>query len=222
MRGPATAAALAAATAAVLAGCAASQPGAAVSGHAVSGHAVPARTVPGHAVPGTAAASRSTAAAASPAGEPAPAVSLPVSLPSPDSVSYADPTAVSRAAVIIQWSMDTVTDSSQYQAELRSAPFLTPAYLAQLRANPPVAAPGYQWDQWSAHRAYTTVSLIVEPDDQPADTATTAYRQWGITVTPRGTGGWTGAPLAVTVFVQLTRSGSSEPWLVSAILADPS
>ena len=207
MRGPAAAAALAAATAAVLAGCAASQPRAAV---------------PGHAVPGHAAASRSTAAAASPAGKPVPAISLPVSLPSPDSVSYADPTAVSRAAVIIQWTMDTVIDSSQYQAELRSAPFLTPAYLAELRANPPAAAPGYQWDQWSAHRAYTTVSLIVEPDDQPADTATTAYRQWGITVTPRGTGGWTGAPLAVTVFVQLTRSGSSEPWLVSAILADPS
>jgi hypothetical protein len=169
-----------------------------------------------------AAPARSTTASRSLAAAPVPAASLPVSLPSPGSVNYADPTAVSQAAVITQWTMDTVTDASQYQAELRSAPFLAPAYLAELKANPPVAAPGYQWNQWAAHRAYTTVSLVAEPNDQPADTATTAYRQWGITVTPHGVGGWTGAPMAATVFVQLSRGGSGRPWLVSAIYVDPS
>jgi hypothetical protein len=168
-----------------------------------------------------AAPSRSIAAARGLAAAPVPAASLPVSLPSPGSVNYADPTSVSQAAVVIQWTMDTVTDASQYQAELRSAPFLAPAYLAQLKANPPVAAPGYQWNQWAAHRAYTTVSLVPEPNDQPADTSTTAYRQWGITVTPHGVGGWTGAPTAATVFVQLSRAGSGRPWLVSAIYVDP-
>lgn len=138
-------------------------------------------------------------------------------------MNFADPTAVSAAAVIIQWTMDTVTDASQYQAELRSAPFLAPAYLAQLKASPPIAAPGAQWDQWAAHRAYTTVSLVAEPDgqDQPADTPTTAYRQWGITVTPRGTSGWTGASQEATVFVMLTRTGSGQPWLVSTLYVDP-
>jgi hypothetical protein len=168
-----------------------------------------------------AAPSRSTPASRRLAAAPVPAASLPVALPGPAAVNYADPTAVSQATVIIQWTMDTVTDASQYQAELRSAPFLAPAYLAQLKANPPVAAPGYQWNQWAAHRAYTTVSLVAEPDDQPADTATTAYRQWGITVTPHGVGGWTGAPTAATVFVQLSRAGSGRPWLVSAIYVDP-
>lgn len=168
-----------------------------------------------------AAPSRSASASRGLAAAPVPAASLPVALPSPAAVNYADPTAVSQAAVIIQWTMDTVTDASQYQAELRSAPFLAPAYLAQLRAHPPVAAPGYQWSQWAAHRAYTTVSVVAEPDDQPADTATTAYRQWGITVTPHGAGGWTGAAMAATVFVQLSRAGSGRPWLVSAIYVDP-
>lgn len=165
--------------------------------------------------------SRSTSASRGLAAAPVPAASLPVLLPTPASVNYADPTAVSQAAVITQWTMDTVTDASQYQAELRSAPFLAPAYMAQLKANPPVAAPGYQWSQWAAHRAYTTVSLVAEPDDQPADSVTTAYRQWGITVTPHGAGGWTGAPTAATVFVELTRAGSGQPWLVSAIYVDP-
>ncbi|MGH3302160.1 MAG: hypothetical protein ACRDOK_10845 [Streptosporangiaceae bacterium] len=200
MRARAVAAALAAtAVAATLAGCAASHPGTVAAGRA--------------------APSPSTAASAAPMAS---AAALPVALPSPDSVSYADPSAVSQAVVIIQWTVDTVTDSSQYQAELRSAPFLAPAYLAQLRANPPVAAPGYQWNLWAAHRAYTTVSAVAEHDDQPADTPTTADRQWGITITPHGAGGWTAAPLTATVFVQLSRSGPGQPWLVSDILADPS
>jgi hypothetical protein len=197
------------AVAALISGCAVSRSGVALPGHAAS-------------PPAASASARSTPAPRGLAAAPVPAASLPVSLPTAASVSYADPTAVSRAAVIIQWTMDTVTDASQYQAELRSAPFLAPGYLAQLRANPPVAAPGYQWDQWAAHHAYTTVSLVAEPDEQPPDTVTTAYRQWGITVTPHGTGGWTGAPQAATVFVQLSRAGSGQPWLVSAVSVDPS
>jgi hypothetical protein len=118
--------------------------------------------------------------------------------------------------------MDTVTDASQYQAELRSAPFLTAAYLATIKSTAPVTAPGYQWDQWAAHRAYTTVSLAAGGDDAPADTATAAYTQWEVTVTPHGTGGWTGAPLSVTVFVVLSREGTGQPWLVSSMQADPS
>jgi hypothetical protein len=212
MRGLTVPAVLAAvAIAAPLAGCTATQPGAATA------HAAASQSTVGS--PGTAASPGSPASSGL-AAAPVPGASLPVSLPSQASVSYADPTEVSRAAVIIQWTMDTVTDSSQYQAELRSAPFLTPGYLAELRANPPVAAPGYQWDQWAAHRAYTTVSLIAEHDDPPPDTLTTAYRQWGITVTPHGTGGWTGAALEATVFVQLTRLRPGQPWLVSAISVD--
>jgi hypothetical protein len=141
----------------------------------------------GSAPPGTPAATASASQFPSP--EPLPGGTpgkLPVSLPAPATVDDTSATAVSRAAVIIEWTMDTVTDTSQYQAELRSAPFLAPAYLAALQAAPPVAAPGAQWDQWASHRAYTTVALRAEHDDPPPDTPVLAHRQWGITVTPRG------------------------------------
>jgi hypothetical protein len=221
MRGLAVAAVLAVAAITVtVAGCSVSQTRAAATGHAAAALSTPASV--GTAVsPGTAASPGSTASSGL-AAAPVPAASMPVPLPSAGSVNYADPTEVSRAAVIIQWTMDTVTDSSQYQAELRSAAFLAPSYLTQLKANPPVAASGYQWDQWAAHRAYTTVSLVAEHDDPPADTATTAYRQWGITVTPHGSEGWTGAPLEATVFVLLSRAGPGQRWLVSAVSVDPS
>lgn len=135
-------------------------------------------------------------------------------------MNFADPAAVGLAAVVTQWTMDTVTDNSQYQAELRSAPFLSPAYLAELKGTPPDAAPGYLWAQWAAHRAYTTVTAIAVHDDEPADTPTAADREWIITVTPHGFGGWTGAPVTATVFVWLARAGPDQPWLVSGMLAE--
>jgi hypothetical protein len=171
---------------------------------------------PGGAGPTAGASGGSTPAAPEPLPS-GPGGVLPVALPQLSSVDGQDPVAVSRAAVIIEWTMDTVTDSSQYQAELRSGPFLTPAYLASLRENPPVAAPGAQWDEWSAHRAWTTVVARPEFDDQPPDSPVVALRQWGITVTPHGAGGWTGTPVQQTVFVTMTRTLVSQPWRVSAI-----
>ncbi len=149
-----------------------------------------------------------------PSGTPG---SLPVALPVPSSVNRQDPSAVSQAVVTIQWTMDTNIDTSQYQAELRSAPYLTAGYLASLKANPPVAAPGAQWNAWASHHAYTTVATLAEHDDQPIDSPTQALRQWGITVTPHGRGGWTGTPVTATVFVTMSRASASSPWLVSAI-----
>jgi hypothetical protein len=155
-----------------------------------------------------------------PTSEPLPtgaAGTPPIPLPAPSTVNDQDPNAVSKAVVTIQWTMDTTIDTSQYQAEMRSAPFLTPSYLAILKAHPPVAAPGAQWNEWSSHRSYTTVATLAEHDDQPADTATEARRQWGITVTPHGRDGWHGIPTTATVFVTMSRSGPGSPWRVSAI-----
>jgi hypothetical protein len=153
-----------------------------------------------------------------PAGSPGP---LPVTLPALSSVNSQDPSAVSQAAVTIMWTMDTALDTSQYQAELRAAPFLAPAYLASLTANPPVAGSGAQWTAWSAHRAYTTVAAVPERQDQPIDSPTQAQRQWGVSATPHGTGGWTGPPLTSTVFVTMTRAAATAPWRVSAVQVAP-
>ncbi|WP_067067585.1 hypothetical protein [Carbonactinospora thermoautotrophica] len=142
-------------------------------------------------------------------------------LPDPQKVDGADPDAVSRAAVTVMWTMDTTIDTSQYQAELRAAPYLTADYAARLRQYPPVAAPGAQWNQWAAHRAYTTVRLTPGYDDRPLDTATTAHRQWSVTATPIGRDGWRGQPVTATVFVTLTRTGPGQPWRVAAVTVAP-
>ena len=156
---------------------------------------------------------------AQPQALPGPSSPSPVrvSVPQRAAVSYQNPTAVAEAAVITSWTMTTGSDTSQYQAELRAAPFLTPAYLAALKASPPVAAPGAQWTLWASRDAQTTVSAVPEAAGQPADTGTTADRQFGITVTPHGDNGWTGAPVTATVFVTLARAGPGQPWLVSGI-----
>ncbi|MGW1807164.1 hypothetical protein [Streptomyces sp. NPDC002078] len=140
----------------------------------------------------------------------------PVPLPAPSSVKMSDPDAVSRAAITIQWTMDTAIDTSQHDAELRSARFLDPSYLATIKKTPPVAAPGAQWMEWAGHRAYTTVTTQALHDERPADSPTQARRQWLVTAIPHGRDHWTGRPVTNVVFVTMTRSGTG-PWLVSAI-----
>lgn len=141
----------------------------------------------------------------------------PVALPSPATVDRQDPTATAQAAAVIMWSTDMATDASQYQAELRSAWLLAPAYLASIKAHPPVAAPGAWWNECAAHHAYTTVTATPERQDQPSDTAISAVRQFGLTITPHGTAGWTGPVQTDTVFIQLTRTEQGAPWAVSAV-----
>lgn len=141
----------------------------------------------------------------------------PVPLPAPSSVKGDDPEAVSRAVVTIQWTVDTSIDNSRHDAALRAAPFLEPAYLAFLKAHPPVAAPGAEWAEWTRHRAYTTVATRALHDERPADSATEARRQWLVTTTPRGRDGWSGRPTTTTAFVTMTRERAGAPWRVSGI-----
>lgn len=142
---------------------------------------------------------------------------LPVRLPDPRKVNFRDPTAVSRAALTVMWTVDTTSDTSQYQAELRAAPFCTPTYTDQLRRNPPRSGPGADWNTWAAHRAYTTAALQPAYDDQPPDTPTQALRQWGVITHPVGRDGWHGRPVSATAFVTLTRGGPGQPWRVSGV-----
>lgn len=149
-----------------------------------------------------------------PTGSPAP---YPVALPDAGDVNRADPTAVARAAVVTMWSTDMAADPSQLQAELRAAWLLAPSYLHSIQAHPPVGAPGAWWNTCAQHHAYTTVSVAVDHDDQPSDTATAAGRQLSITVTPHGDGGWTGPAVTDTVFVALTRPAAGQPWAVDGV-----
>ena len=134
----------------------------------------------------------------------------------PKNVDTGSADAVGRAALTVMWTMDTAIDTSQYNATVRAAPYLTTKYAAELKAAPPRSAPGAEWTTWTQHKAWTTVALeSADEAGRPSDTPTDAYRTWTVTTTPHGTDGWTGDPTVTTAFVSLTHTAGS--WKVSAV-----
>ncbi|WP_218058264.1 hypothetical protein [Streptomyces sp. Wb2n-11] len=141
-------------------------------------------------------------------------------IPSPDDVDQKDAGAVSRAALQAMLTFDTTVDTGRTEASVRAADagWCTPAYAAKLRSATSRSGPGAAWNSWATHRAYTTVELTpADEAGRPADTATTAYRQWAATITPRGRDRWTGEPEMLTAFVELTRSQAGAPWRVNSL-----
>lgn len=131
---------------------------------------------------------------------------LPVDLRSPDSVGA--------QFVSLAWTSDTVVDRTPADAARRAAKLATPALAQQLRAAVSAAAPGAQWQTWTAHHAYTRVQLLPNHDNgQPGDTTTTAVRSWQVQVTPVGDNGWTSSPQTIVVYLALTKSTGQ--WAVS-------
>jgi hypothetical protein len=141
-------------------------------------------------------------------------------IPSPGDVDQKNATAVSRGALTAMFTYDTTLDTSPHDASVRTAQagWCTPKFADQLRQATPRAAPGAEWTTWHHHRAYTRVKLTrADEAGRPADTATTAYRQWTVTITPHGRDSWTGTPTDTTAFVELTRPVAAKPWRVSAV-----
>lgn len=163
---------------------------------------------------GTKAAPPSIPSATPSAIAPAPTGTPHGSLPAPKTVDRSDATAVSRAAVQVMWTVDATIDSTQLDAYLRAKPYLSRKYAEEVSAEPAGAVPSL----WRDHRAYARVRLKRQaPEDGVGpDTATTAHRQWGITVIPTGRDGWTGPSVHATAFVTLTR-GDGGGWQVSGV-----
>ncbi|MEU4924615.1 hypothetical protein AB0G29_35340 [Streptomyces parvus] len=141
-------------------------------------------------------------------------------IPVPASVDQEDASAVARGALIALHTYDTDIDPGRQQAALRMAAvgWTTAAYAAQQRAAQPRGGNGAAWNEWTRHRAYTTATATpADEAGRPADTATTAYRQWTITITPHGRDGWTGEPEMSTAFVELSRPAAGKPWRLSAL-----
>jgi hypothetical protein len=136
-------------------------------------------------------------------------------LPDPGTVDGKDPSAVSRAALTIMWTTDASTDSGgQHDAQLRSVPFLTPAYAAQIEAAQPSPPPP---DAWVRNRVHTRVQMRPGDEETPPDTPTAAYRQWILTVTSVDAKGRRQvAPVRVVAYVILARA-AGQPWRVAAV-----
>ena len=214
---PALAAAIAALIAAVAAGCAAQPPLLTTSG--LSSPAAPTAAAPVQPGAGASGTVRPiTDAPAAPASttrastRPSPTVALPqaATLTSPD------PGVVAVAALTVAYSADTVTDASPLDAQRRALPWFGGGYAAALRAaNDAAAGPGAAWNSWSAHRAQLVVHVAAAADDHPADTATTADRQYLLTQTPTAPG-WIGPAVSVAVYVGLTRTPGGR-WQVTEL-----
>lgn len=129
-------------------------------------------------------------------------------------VDLRSPDSVGKGFVALAWTSDTVVDRTPADAARRAAKLATPTLAQQLRAAVSAAAPGAQWQTWTAHHAYTRVQLLPNHDNgQPADTTTTAVRSWQVQVTPVGDNGWTGSPQTLVVYLALTKSAGQ--WAVS-------
>lgn len=146
--------------------------------------------------------------------QPVPTTMPYAALPNPRAVNRRDATAVSRAAVQVMWTVDAASDRSQLDAYLRARPYMTSAWYAALATEPVGAIPSH----WRDHRAYAQVRLHAQaPEDGAgADTATTAHRQWKVTVTPIGRDGWTGRAAHAIAFVTLVGNAEGR-WEVSGV-----
>ena len=126
----------------------------------------------------------------------------------PTPATAATPNAAALTGVKAIESSDTTVDADPHDTVHRAAAWLTPAFAAQVKAFPPVAAPGATWNTWAAHRAYLVVTTSLGGDEHPADTATTVYRQVVAVLHPIGRDGWHGAAVVDVVSVSLSRIGA--------------
>ncbi len=202
---------------AVCAGCGGPAPAPApATGTSVSSPTDPSAAAPFSAAPGSV-PPRSTAAPvpsnppipAGTPGQPRGQAGGPVDGQSPD--------AVAAAFAATTFIYDTALDRSPFDAQVRSAVYATPGFAVVLK-QPLQQGGGAQWNTLAAHHGYTTVALAVNHDDgRPPDQLGAAARGYTITVTGHGDAGWT-APLdSQTMYVFLTRTGTTTPWQVARV-----
>lgn len=140
-------------------------------------------------------------------------------VPDPGAVDDSDPTAVSEAWAETTYSYDTKYDTSPHDAVLRAARWTSKRKADAERSYQSVSGPGYEWNVWAKHRAWTTVKVsIEEEDDSPEDTEKLAYRSLVVEGEAHGRDGWTGHGPRLTAHTKLVRSTAGEPWRVDDVI----
>lgn len=157
--------------------------------------------------PSTGASRSSTSPTSAPRTSTSPTAStrLPARIVGPTPATASTPNAAALAGVKAIESSDTTVDADPRDTTQRASAWLTPRFAAQVKAFPPVAAPGATWNAWAAHRAYLTVVTSIGGDEHPSDTASTAYRQVIAVTHPIGRDGWKGPAVTTVVSVSLAR-----------------
>ncbi|MFD4915586.1 hypothetical protein ACFWNR_20485 [Streptomyces virginiae] len=139
-------------------------------------------------------------------------------VPSPDP---ADASAVARAWLTTAYTYDTAYDSSPQDANLRALGYLTDGQAEVERSYRPGAGSGAAWATWAEHKAWTTVEITADEDDQgPGGNPTASYRTFSVDGKAHGRDGWTGAGPQLTAVVQLAMTGPGA-WKVAGVTVIP-
>jgi len=127
------------------------------------------------------------------------------------------PDGVASAFAAATFTYDTALDRSPFDAQVRSAVYATPSFASVLK-QPLQQGGGAEWNTLAAHHGYTTVALTENHDDgRPPDQLGAAARAYTVTTTGHGDNAWS-APLdSQTMYVFLTRTGTTTPWQVSRV-----
>ncbi|UQX02513.1 hypothetical protein [Streptomyces sp. RerS4] len=153
-----------------------------------------------------------------PAGKPLDGQAKVKPVPSPDP---ADPSAVARAWLMTAYSYDTAYDTGPQDANLRALGYLTDKQAEVERSYRPGAGSGAAWATWAEHKAWTTVEITADEDDQgPGDTPTSSFRTFLVDGKAHGRDGWTGTGPQLTAFVELTMTGPGT-WKVAGVMVTP-
>lgn len=143
--------------------------------------------------------------------------SAPTPPPQPAaSVDRRDPDAVAVAALTALYSYDTTVDRRPADAARRARPWLSASFRSSITSLPPQSGPGATWSTWAAHRAIVHTTVTPGSDARPDNLATRTYRQYLVTLTPRGRDGWRGPARRITVFLALDRTTTG--WAVSTVM----
>ncbi|GHH88275.1 hypothetical protein GCM10017771_32820 [Streptomyces capitiformicae] len=140
-------------------------------------------------------------------------------VPDPGAVDDSDPTAVSKAWAEMTYSYDTKYDASPHDAGLRAVRWCSKRKADAERSYRPASGPGADWNTWAQHRAWTTVTVSIEQeDDSPKDGKQVAYRSLVVEGEAHGRDGWTGRGPRLTAHTKLVRSSVGEPWRVDDVI----
>lgn len=140
-------------------------------------------------------------------------------VPDPGAVDDDDPTEVSTAWAEMTYGYDTKYDTSPHDAVLRSLPWCSKRKATAERSYQSASGPGADWNTWARHRAWTTVTVSIElEDDSPQDTEKVAHRSLVVEGEAHGRDGWTGHGPRLTAYTKLVRSTADEPWRVDDVI----
>ncbi|MFJ2595422.1 hypothetical protein [Streptomyces erythrochromogenes] len=153
-----------------------------------------------------------------PPGKPLDAQSKVQRVTSPDP---SDPNAVAQAWLATAYGYDTAYDNGPQDANLRALAYLTEEQAKAERDYRPGAGSGSDWATWAEHKAWTTLKITADEDDQgPGGTSGASFRTFYVDGTAHGRDGWTGPGPRLTAVVKLTMAGPAG-WKVAGVTVTP-